>query len=202
MSLTCFILLFICFENIYSKKSNSNLNNKIEKNENNDNNLTEKLISNMENNSDSEFISKKNKQTNKSNEFNETNETNDINEFIQKDTLIILQEKQKQQNIFNLIICMILLNITMRGAIAVYETLGAQILEIDYQISIFAIGVIISVAGTIGTINLLLFKSFWTKYFNDIELILLGTGLMILSQFIILSYNNQIPTLYRYLAGK
>ena len=99
-----------------------------------------------------------------------------------------------------LVISMILLNVTSKGSIAVFETLGSQILQYDYGLSVFFIGIIISIGGTIGTIQLLLFKSFYTKYFNDIELMLTGLFIMIISILILLSYES-IPSSGRYITG-
>eukprot|EP01035_Chromulina_nebulosa_P019843 gene19843-25792_t len=106
-----------------------------------------------------------------------------------------------ESRILFLIIAFILLNVSTKGSIAVYETLGAQILENDYGFTIFAVGVLISVCGTIGTFQLVMFKSFWTKYFNDIQLMLGGIFTMILAQMLIVCYDGSTPSRERYIAG-
>ena len=93
-------------------------------------------------------------------------------------------------NVMTIIFSVLLLNVTMKGSIAVYETLGAQIAIEDYGMSVTNLGVMISVSGAIGFVQLLLFKSFWVKYFTDIQLVLGGIGIMILAQFVIISYSQ------------
>lgn len=65
---------------------------------------------------------------------------------------------------------MFLLNIATKGSISVYETLGAQIGLVDYNMSTVALGALVSGAGAVGFCQLLLFTSLWTKYFSGIFL--------------------------------
>jgi len=82
---------------------------------------------------------------------------------------------------------MMLLNFTTRGAIAVYETQGSQILLDDYGLSQLQLGAIVSSAGVLGTIQLAFFKQFWTKNFSDINLMMGGLVLLSLSQFLVIN---------------
>ena len=71
-----------------------------------------------------------------------------------------------QNGMFYVIIGMFLLNISTKGSIAVYETLGAQIGLVDYNMSPVALGTLISASGAVGFCQLLLFPRLWTKNFT------------------------------------
>ena len=71
-----------------------------------------------------------------------------------------------QNGMFYVIIGMFLLNISTKGSIAVYETLGAQIGLIDYKMSSVALGALISASGAVGFCQLMLFSRVWTKNFS------------------------------------
>lgn len=100
-----------------------------------------------------------------------------------------------------IIVVMILLNVTTKGSIAVYETLGSQIATADYGMSTNAMGLLITSAGGVGFVQLLMFKVFWTKYFNDFELMLGGIAVMMVAQLIMLQYTTAQPSFLRYLAS-
>mmetsp|Transcript_14258 Transcript_14258/g.21219 ORF Transcript_14258/g.21219 Transcript_14258/m.21219 type:complete len:206 (+) Transcript_14258:522-1139(+) len=106
---------------------------------------------------------------------------------------------QEQRQVFLL---MMLLNFTTRGAIAVYETQGSQILLDDYGLSQLQLGAIVSSAGVLGTIQLAFFKQFWTKNFSDINLMMGGLVLLSLSQFLVINVgpDGAIP-LWSYLVA-
>ena len=74
--------------------------------------------------------------------------------------------KRIKDGMFAVIIGMFLLNISTKGSISVYETLGAQIGLIDYNMSPVALGALISVSGACGFCQLLLFSQIWTKNFT------------------------------------
>lgn len=99
-----------------------------------------------------------------------------------------------------LIVSMILLNVTSKGSIAVFETVGAAVLIDEYGFSIFLVGLLISIAGSIGTTQLLLFKAFWARRFSDVQLMLGGLGVMIFAELVLLSYGSN-PSLTRYVIG-
>lgn len=71
-----------------------------------------------------------------------------------------------KRGMFYVIIGMFMLNIATKGSISVYETLGAQIGLMDYNMSTVALGALVSGAGAVGFCQLLLFTSVWTKYFS------------------------------------
>ena len=76
-------------------------------------------------------------------------------------------EAQLAQNgMFYVIVGMFLLNISTKGSIAVYETLGAQIGLIDYKMSSVALGALISASGAVGFCQLMLFSRVWKKHFS------------------------------------
>ena len=78
-----------------------------------------------------------------------------------------LKDAEKvKRGMFFVIIGMFLLNIATKGSISVYETLGAQIGLVDYNMSTVALGALISGSGAVGFCQLLLFTSLWTKYFS------------------------------------
>ena len=92
-----------------------------------------------------------------------------------------------------IIIVMLFLNIATKGSIAVYETLGSQIGLVDYRLSSIQLGILISLAGAAGTVQLLLFDSFWAKRFTDIQLILGGSVVMMLAQLFLINYGTVTP---------
>jgi MFS transporter, ceroid-lipofuscinosis neuronal protein 7 len=109
-------------------------------------------------------------------------------------------DRTNQWNTHLLIIAMIFLNFTTKGSIAVYETLGSEILIDDYDFTVFPVGSLVSIGGTIGTIQLILFKSFWSKQLSDLQLMLGGIIVMILAQLILLSY-GAVPGVERFIVG-
>ena len=64
------------------------------------------------------------------------------------------------------------LNFTSRGVLAIYETMSAHALLSTYNLSEVEVGYIVSVGGTIGTLNLIFFKQTWLKYFNEFQLMI------------------------------
>lgn len=66
------------------------------------------------------------------------------------------------------------LNFTSRGVLAIYETMSAQTLLTTYNLSELDVGYIVSIGGTIGTLNLIFYKQTWMKYFNEFQLMLGG----------------------------
>ena len=83
-------------------------------------------------------------------------------------SVVQVAEKSSTLNrgIYGVIIGMFLLNISTKGSISVYETLGAQIGLVDYGMSTVALGALISGSGAMGFCQLLLFTPVWTKYFT------------------------------------
>lgn len=89
---------------------------------------------------------------------------------------------------FKVYILMLLLNLTTRGAIAVYETQGSQILLDNYNISELLLGTFVTIAGTIGTIQLIFYKQFWTLNFTDMTLMLGGLSLTLIAQILVINW--------------
>ena len=50
--------------------------------------------------------------------------------------------------------------------------MSAHALLTTYNLSEFEVGVIVSVGGSIGTLNLVFYKQTWLKYFNEFQLML------------------------------
>jgi MFS family permease len=91
-----------------------------------------------------------------------------------------------RQTIFLL---MIFLNFTTRGCIAVYETEISRILLDNYHIKPLQFGTIITVAGFVGTIQMVYFKQFWSNHFSDYSLMLGGLGLITFSQLLVIPFS-------------
>ena len=85
-------------------------------------------------------------------------------------------------------VALLLLNVTTKGSIAVYETLGAETAVSDYGMTTPTVGVMITACGAFGFVMLLLFKAFWTARFTDTQLILGGIATMALANLITLTY--------------
>jgi MFS family permease len=96
--------------------------------------------------------------------------------------------RRRVAEVAQIFILLVTLNFTTRGGIAVHESQGSKILLEYYKLSQISLGSIISSAGIIGTINLLLFKSFWTNYFSDMALTVGGLILFGLSQLFITDF--------------
>ena len=94
---------------------------------------------------------------------------------------------------------LIVLNVTTKGSISVYETMGMEIATTDYAISNVLFGSIVTICGSVGFVNLLFFKQIWTSRFNDVELILIMTMIMILGQLIYFAYWGKKPTVGAFL---
>lgn len=92
---------------------------------------------------------------------------------------------------------MMLLNVSSKGSIAVYETLGSQIGIVDYNLSSLELGALISICGVVGFAQLLLFDKVWCKHFTDIQLMRGGILTMIIAQIFIINYGS-IPDLGGY----
>jgi MFS family permease len=83
---------------------------------------------------------------------------------------------------------MVLLNFSTRGAVAIYETQISSILLDDYQLSQTQFGLIISIAGMIGTMQLIFFKQIWTNYWSDYSLMVFGLIIMSFAQGFVIDW--------------
>lgn len=93
---------------------------------------------------------------------------------------------------------MILLNFTTRGGIAVYETQISATLLDTYNLSELQLGFLVSMAGLIGTVQLLFFKQFWTNRFTDYQLMVGGVMMTWAAQFLVINFgpDNKRSVLY------
>ena len=74
----------------------------------------------------------------------------------------------------------LVLNIITKGSIGCYETLGVSYAETNLQLSGPKTGMVVAGCGLLGVVFLLSFKALG-KLFDDVELILYGIGVMVLS---------------------
>jgi len=100
----------------------------------------------------------------------------------------------ESRNINRILAALIFLNITTKGSISVYETMGMQIATGDYFLSSITFGFIITICGTIGFIQLLFFKYCWTSRFSDLQLILGGIVAMTFGQLLFFPFWGQEST--------
>ena len=89
---------------------------------------------------------------------------------VQEDSL----EKEKEVDISYLMYFFMMLNFATRGGIAVYETLGAQIMVDEYFVSVILVGFLVTSSGIVGTIQMAFYKEFWVSRYSDTTLILGG----------------------------
>ena len=81
---------------------------------------------------------------------------------------------------FRLVVVGLVLNIITKGSIGCYETLGVSYAETNLQLSGPKTGMVVAGCGLLGVVFLLSFKALG-KLFDDVELILYGIGVMVLS---------------------
>eukprot|EP01040_Poterioochromonas_malhamensis_P002530 gene2530-2690_t len=117
---------------------------------------------------------------------------NDADKPKEEDTDQVTKEET-----LKLILIFIFFNITTKGSIAVFETLASQIAYNDYKISSTNLGILVSVSGSVGFIQLLKFN-LWTSYFNDYQLMIFGIIMMMIAQYIFYPYGETIPSVYQF----
>ena len=81
-----------------------------------------------------------------------------------------------------------------KGSIGCYETLGVNYAQSNLDMSGPVVGYYVSVAGAVGVLALLSFKCLGTL-FDDVELVLGGIGVMVLS--CVLMIQRATPSLFR-----
>jgi Na+/melibiose symporter-like transporter len=94
------------------------------------------------------------------------------------------------------LLCLMLLNISSKGSIAVYETLGASYGYNSVHMSTITLSALFSGAGACGTLTLLSFQ-FLCKWFNDVQLILGGMLIMIIAGALLVDSGVRKRVLYR-----
>eukprot|EP00981_Chlorochromonas_danica_P010178 scaffold3051_cov167-Ochromonas_danica.AAC.37 len=84
---------------------------------------------------------------------------------------------------------MMFLNFSTRGAIAVFETQASHMLLDQYHLSQIWLGSLVSVAGSIGTLQLIFFQRIWSGNFSDFTLMVAGLALLGLAQLLAISWD-------------
>lgn len=90
---------------------------------------------------------------------------------------------------------LLMLNFSTRGVISIYESLISVILLNDYGLSNVSLGLVVSGAGLVGTLQLIFFKQTWSKYFSDYTLMVMGLLVIIVSQTFVINWG---PTASKY----
>lgn len=92
---------------------------------------------------------------------------------------------------------LIIVNVTARGSIAVYETMTPQIADTVYNMSTVHLGMIISILGCVGTLQLVFFKFLWTPtHLNDIQLMSIGVTIMAIASYVIFDYEYELVSIF------
>ena len=99
-------------------------------------------------------------------------------------------EETDLNSVYLLFIC---LNFTTRGVVSIYETIGTELLLDKYGLSQIQTGAIISITGAVGTLNLVLFKEFWTAYCTDMALMMGGLTVVLAAQLFLINYGKDQP---------
>jgi ceroid-lipofuscinosis MFS transporter 7 len=116
----------------------------------------------------------------------------------------VRQNKSSSENAWEMrgvILLMMMLNVSTKGSIAVYETLGSQMGLVDYNLSSMQLGMLVSVSGAVGFVQLLVFERVWTPRFSDVQLVLGGTAVMMMAQFLVINYGTNDTSLAAYIAA-
>lgn len=98
-------------------------------------------------------------------------------------------------------VLLIALNVTVRGSIAVYETLGAEIWSNDYRLNPVQLGTLVTLSGGVGSLQLVFFRYLWTSRFSEITLILIGLHIMIQAQVVMHAYGTTLPTAQQFMVS-
>jgi hypothetical protein len=94
-------------------------------------------------------------------------------------------------------IALIAINVIARGSIAVYETLSSQVSNDLYGMSTVTLGMIISLAGVAGTLQLIFFKAVWGKSgLSDTHMMFIGTIVMAAASLVIFDYEHELVRKY------
>lgn len=120
-------------------------------------------------------------------------------EDVQSVTVPTSQATEETKTLFSVTVVLILLNITTKGSIAVYETMASQTAILDYQMSSFAVGSLITGCGIAGFLQLLFFKYIYTRRWNDLQLSLGGVLVMTFAQMVFYSYGGAEPKQWQFI---
>ena len=85
---------------------------------------------------------------------------------------------------------------------AVYETLGTKLAITDYSLSRTNVGLLITLSGVAGLVQLLMFRWTWNRFFDDVQLMFGGVCTMVVAQLIFFTYRGAEagpPHLWRFI---
>jgi len=164
---------------ILKDMNNDNNNNIYNNNIDNDKNYTDNNVNCIENN----LII---------NNINNDNNNNNNNNIITLGNINLNLEYLQSLLSYNIYYILILNNITTRGTIVIYETQVSRILLDDYNLSIIDLGIIVSISGLVGTIQLIYFKELYTNNFRDIFLVISFSFIIAIAQLFILNWMKNI----------
>ena len=162
---------------ILKDMNNDNNNNIYNNNIDNDKNHTDNDVNRIENNLIINNIN------------NDNTNNNNIIAFVNKNLNLEYLQSLLSYNIYYILI---LNNITTRGTIVIYETQVSRILLDDYHLSIIDLGIIISISGLVGTIQLIDFKELYTNNFRDIFLVISFSFIIAIAQLFVLNWMKNI----------
>lgn len=108
-------------------------------------------------------------------------------------------ESNEENDLKSVYTLFIFLNFTTRGVVAIYESIGTALLLDQYGLTELQVGGLVSLTGSLGTVNLILFKEFWTKNFDDMTLMNGGLMITLFAQLFIINYGkDQSHPLWEY----
>jgi len=68
--------------------------------------------------------------------------------------------------------------------------MSSRLLLTTYNLTVFQTGLVVTIGGTIGTLNLIFFKQTWSRYFNEFQLMIGG---FFIQSFLLISLSNIGP---------
>ncbi len=137
-----------------------------------------------------------NKPENNNNDSNNGGIVGKIRQWLAETFFYESNEENDLKTVYTLFI---FLNFTTRGVVAIYESIGTALLLDQYRLTELQVGGLVSLTGSVGTINLILFKEFWTKNFDDMTLMNGGLLVTLFAQLFIINYGkDQSHPLWEY----
>ena len=89
-----------------------------------------------------------------------------------------------------LMVALMVLNFTTKGSLAVYETLGAMMATLSYQMDALSKALLVTLSGAVGCLQLIFMKRLWTSRFSDTQLMSIGLVFMIIAQLLMYTCNS------------
>jgi hypothetical protein len=117
---------------------------------------------------------------NNNNNFQSNEKSNTKNNLKHENILEnqIESDSKKKSTFDTIFFVLIFLNFTTRGIIATYESQSARILLDKFHLTQLQLGLLVSISGFVGTLQLIFFKNLWTFFFSDMNL-MIGRNLYI-----------------------